>query len=322
MKNSTSGKLQAFYKTFQEGDHILIVINADPDSIASAMAVKRLLWRKVSSVTISNINILDRPDNTAMVSLLDVKMTHIDDIDGTLYNRFVIVDSQPDHHECFAKYTYDAVIDHHPITFSGARFSDIRPEYGATSSIMTQYLRAAGIKPSVKLATGLFHAIKVDTGGFQRKTVIEDMRAFQFLFRHANMHMASKIEQSEIKFDNLKYYKKALTRKILRKDKLFVHLGAVESPDICVNIADFFLKVESVQWSIVSGIYNKTLIIIFRNDGIRKNAGKLASKSFGEIGSAGGHKSAARAEIPVPDLKNIVRSYRSMTLIKWIMKKV
>jgi nanoRNase/pAp phosphatase (c-di-AMP/oligoRNAs hydrolase) len=322
MKNSTIGILQAFYETFQEGDHILIVINADPDSIASAMAVKRLLWRKVSSVTISNINILDRPDNTAMVSHLDVKMTHIDEIDYTLYNSFVIVDSQPDHHECFAKFTYDVVIDHHPITFSGARFSDIRPEYGATSSIMTQYLRAAGIKPSVKLATGLFHAIKVDTCGFQRKTVIEDMRAFQFLFRHANMHIASKIEQSEIKFDNLKYYQKALTRKILRKDKLFVHLGAVDSPDICVNIADFFLKVESVQWSIVSGIYNKTLIIIFRNDGIRKNAGKLASKSFGEIGSAGGHKSAARAEIPVPDLKNIVSSYRSTTLIKWIMKKV
>jgi nanoRNase/pAp phosphatase (c-di-AMP/oligoRNAs hydrolase) len=322
MKNSTSGILQAFYKTFHEGDHILIVINADPDSIASAMAVKRLLWRKVSSVTISNINILDRPDNTAMVSLLDVKMTHIDEIDGTLYNRFVIVDSQPDHHECFAKFTYDVVIDHHPITFSGARFSDIRPEYGATSSIMTQYLRAEGIKPSVKLATGLFHAIKVDTCDFQRKAVIEDMRAFQFLFRHANMHMASKIEQSEIKFDNLKYYKKALTRKILRKDKLFVHLGAVDSPDICVNIADFFLKVESVQWSIVSGIYNKTLILIFRNDGIRKNAGKLASKSFGEIGSAGGHKSAARAEIPVPALKSVVRSFRSTTLIEWIMKTV
>ena len=93
------------------------------------------------------------------------------------------MDSQPDHHECFAKYTYDAVIDHHPITFSGARFSDIRPEYGATSSIMTQYLRAAGIKPSVKLATGLFFAIKTDTSKFERQTLIEDLRAFQFLFR-------------------------------------------------------------------------------------------------------------------------------------------
>jgi nanoRNase/pAp phosphatase (c-di-AMP/oligoRNAs hydrolase) len=70
MTLSASEKLRRFYDSFEGENNVLILINADPDSIASAMAVKRLLWRKVSSVTISNINIIKRPDNIAMIRLL------------------------------------------------------------------------------------------------------------------------------------------------------------------------------------------------------------------------------------------------------------
>jgi len=317
-----SGRLKALYKIFSEDDSVLIMINADPDSMASALAVKRLLWRRVSSVTISNINIVDRPDNIAMIRLLKIKMAHIDDISRSHFNRFVILDSQPNHHELFLKFTYDVVIDHHTETGYEAPYIDIRPEYGAASSMLTEYLKAAGIKPSATLATGLFHAIKTETANFQRKAIIEDMRAFQFLFRHANLHLAGKIEQSGIRFNQLKYYKKALTGRIRNRGKIFAHLGGVENPDICVNIADFFMRIESVHWSIVSGIYNEILVIIFRNDGIRKDAGILSSESFGDIGSAGGHKSAARAEIPVSAIRKEIRSYNAQNILKWIIKKV
>ena len=90
-------KVRQFYKQFTSEDRVLILINADPDAIGSAMAVKRLLWRKVNNVTISNINIIDRPDNCAMVELLGVKLIHIKDLDETRYNRVVMVDSQPSH---------------------------------------------------------------------------------------------------------------------------------------------------------------------------------------------------------------------------------
>ncbi len=75
-------KLKRFYAQFSADDNVLILINADPDSIASAMAVKRLLWHRVAGVTISNINIIKRPDNLAMIRLLGVNMTHVGEIDG------------------------------------------------------------------------------------------------------------------------------------------------------------------------------------------------------------------------------------------------
>ena len=81
------------------------------------------------------------------------------------------------------------------------------------------------------------------------------------------------------------------------------YYGNVVNPDICVIIADFFMRINSVTWSIVSGIWDKKLIIIFRNDGIRKNAGKVAKEGFGKLGNAGGHKNMARAEIALNDLK-------------------
>jgi nanoRNase/pAp phosphatase (c-di-AMP/oligoRNAs hydrolase) len=214
------------------------------------------------------------------------------------------------------------IIDHHPETDVKAGFIDIRPTYGATATILTEYLRAARIKPSVKLATGLFYAIKNDTQNFARKTIIEDVLAFQFLFRYANPHLVNKIEQAEMRLDFLKYYKKAIENMRIRKKRTFTHLGAISSPDVLVLIADFFMKIHSIKWSIVSGIHANNLIIIFRNDGIRKHAGKVASQSFGPYGSAGGHKSMARAEIEINDLKGIVARNSTKKMAQWIIDMV
>ncbi len=319
---AANDKVRQFYNQFTSDDRVLILINADPDAIGSAMAVKRLLWRKVNNITISNINIIARPDNCAMVELLGVKLTHIKDLDQTRFNRVVMVDSQPSHNELFAKFTIDLVIDHHPDTSSKVLFQDIRPKYGATSSIMTEYLRAAKIKPATKLATALLLGIKTDTSNFEQQTLLEDVRSFQYLFRHANKHLIRKIEQSEIRPDYLKYFKKALENRRFRKGKAFVFLGPVPNPDICVLVADFFLKISSIKWSIVAGYHQKKLVIIFRSDGLRKNAGNVAEKGFAEFGSAGGHKAMARAEIDLAILRPIIDHKDDSKVIRWIMNQV
>lgn len=323
MTISIQEKLKRFYSQFTGDDQVLVTINADPDAIACAMAIKRLLWRKVANVTISNINIIKRPDNLAMVELLGVKMVHVDQIKKETFTKFVIVDSQPDHHEKFQPFTYNVIIDHHPVTSTAmAPFIDIKPKYGSAATLVTEYLRAAKIKPSIKLSTALFYAIKTDTSNFEGKSSSEDVRAFQFLFQRANIQLARKIEQSEITIEFLKYFRLALQEKRIRRKRIFVHLGPVVNPDVCVLIADFFMKIHGIRWSIVSGIYNKTLIVIFRNDGLRRDAGKVASGSFRKTGSAGGHKNMARAEIPVSDLKNIVDIKDSEKISAWIISRV
>ena len=321
-KTTRLERLRGLLARFSGEDHVLVIINADPDAIASAMAIKRLLWRKVASVTICHVNVIKRPDNLAMIRLLDVRMTHIDDLSGKRITKTVLLDSQPNHHERFLDTSYEVIIDHHPDTGVKAPFVDIRPKYGATASMMTEYLRAARIKPSTKLATALFHAIKTDTSNFERQTLIEDLKAFQFLFRYANTYLARRIEHADIRFDFLRYFRVALKEMKLRSGRMFVHLGEVVNPDVCVLIADFFMRLTCVDWSVVSGIHEKKLIVIMRNDGIRKNAGKLASLSFGKIGSAGGHRSMSRAEIPIENLPDAVDPYQGKQVSRWIIEQV
>jgi nanoRNase/pAp phosphatase (c-di-AMP/oligoRNAs hydrolase) len=322
MSKSAPEKLRRFYDQFEGQDHVLIVISADPDAIASAMAVSRLLWRRVLSVTISNVNTINRPDNLTMLRLLNVAMVPFSEIDPVQYNTFVIVDSQPDHNESMEQLEPDVIIDHHPDSRPKAPFVDIRPHYGATATILTEYLRAARIKPSVKLATGLFQAIKTDTNGFKGQTVIEDVRAFQYLFRYANMHLARSIEKADLRLSFLKYFKTAFNTMRLRKGRAYVHLGPVVNPDVCVLIADFCMRIISVNWSIVSGTCDKKLVVIFRNDGIRKNAGKVAQKSFGQFGSAGGHRNMARAEVALSDLPEHVDCQDNKRVLRWLINRV
>ena len=321
LTTSKIDKLNQFYDQFTGADHVLIVINADPDAIASAMAVNRLLWRRVTNVTISNINTITRPDNMAMIRLLDVTLIHLSKIDFHFYNKFVIVDSQPVHNESFTDIKFTAVIDHHEDSGCDVPFKDIRPDYGATATIMTEYLRAAKIKLTKPLATGLFHAIKTDTGNFERNATNADIRAFQYLFTHANIHLARRMEQVDLRIDFLEYFKTALNAYALDQNRIFAHLGDLKNPDVCVLIADFFMRINMVTWSLVSGLYENRLVIVIRNDGLRKDAGNVANQLFGQFGPAGGHKNMARAEIPFENIKSEIPDSAPSAITNWIVSK-
>ena len=173
---------------------------------------------------------------------------------------------------------------------------------------MTEYLRAAKIRPSPKLATALFYGIKTDTDNFVRASLPNDINAFRYLYKFTNMNLIKKIESSEITQDTLASFRIAMKRLTFLRDIAFIHMGEVDNPDILVIIADFFLKMAEATWCVVSGSWDEKLIIILRNAGFRFDAGKMAQKLFGQLGSAGGHKDAARAEIPLEAIRKATKS--------------
>ncbi|MDA3916686.1 MAG: DHH family phosphoesterase [Deltaproteobacteria bacterium] len=319
---STRGKLNHFLSLFYNNSKVLVVINADPDSIASAMAVKRLLWRRVKEVVIAYFNKITRPDNLAMIEYTESDLIMLDDIDRENYNIFVIVDSQPDHHEKFSSFDYDAIIDHHPLTDDNARFVDIRPDFGACSTIMTQYLRAKKIKPSLKLAAALMIGIKTDTSNFTRQASLKDIKAFQYLYQFADNNIVVKVERAALNQEDLDFLGKAIKQKKIIHNRVFFHAGNITKPDELVIVADFFLTLVKVNWSVISGIYEKKLIIIFRNDGLRKAAGNTAKEAFSMYGSAGGHKTMARAELDLRLIRKEIKQVNKKVLANWIISKI
>jgi nanoRNase/pAp phosphatase (c-di-AMP/oligoRNAs hydrolase) len=302
-RNTAKDRLREFWDVFQKDDDVLVVINADPDALACGMAVKRLLRYRVKSITIAYPNEVRRLSNITMMEVLKIQTERLQNVKLNDYSKKVMLDSQPSHLPIFENIQFDAIIDHHPLTNSwNATYVDIRSDYGAAASIMVEYLRAAELKPSVHLATALFYAIKVDTHNFEKKARIADAISFRYLFDIANQNLVRKIELSELRMSELGYFKTALAEMKVSKKRLYAHVGRVRSPDVLVIIADFLNQVHDISWVLVSGIHGERLVVIFRCDGYKRNAGKLAEKIFGKLGSAGGHREAARAEVPLKNL--------------------
>ncbi len=278
----------------------LVLINADPDAMASAMALKRILSHRVSDVGIACINEVTRPDNLAMIRYTRLHMERFSPELMTRYDRFALVDSQALHSPLFKDVPFSVIIDHHPLSEAAcqAAYCEIRPEYGATSTLLTEYLYNLGIRPGKLLATALQFGIKSDTASFERKFCDADLRAYQYLARFADHPLLSRIVRSEFHRRWLSFFAKACESMHNAGSGQFVYIGEIENPDILVGIADFFMRVYEFRWVAVSGLYKGTVVVIFRGDGVTRDLGRMASAQFGDIGSAGGHKALARAEFP------------------------
>ena len=294
-------KCKRLLEVVNQEDTLAILIDADPDSISSALALKRFYWRKARKITIYHINKIQRADNLAFIKLLKIDLKHIRHLKAKEISKWALLDSQPHHHSQFEKQQFDIIIDHHPLGGQlKASFVDIKPNYGANATILTEYLRSVKIKPSPELATALFYGIKTDTNNFVRESLPNDINAFRYLYTLINMNIIKKIESSEITKKTLVNYRMAMEHPVFYKDAVLIDMGQVDNPDTLVIIADFFMRLAEVSLSIISGIYDKKLIIIFRSAAFKEDAGKIAEDLFLHLGGfAGGHRSAARAEIPL-----------------------
>ncbi len=318
---SNRDRLKFFLSLFNKSDSVLVLFWADPDAIASAFALKKLLQGRVAKITLSHVNEIRRLNNQVMVELLKIPLIPFKREFLQEYQKIILVDSQPPHREEFREINFTAVIDHHPITNGWqAEFVDIRPEYGATSTILYEYLKTMKLNPNVYLATALIYGVKTDTDNFQKSAQLQDVLAFQRLFKKMNKHLLAKIEASDLKRSELRYFKIALENLKYSGNKAFTYLGKVSNSDILVLVADFLNKVYDTSWVFVGGEYKKNLVIIVRCDGYRKDAGKLISRVFKNMGKAGGHKEKARAEIPFEHVGISPEEFTTATLIRLFRK--
>ncbi|MBF0506943.1 MAG: DHH family phosphoesterase [Nitrospirae bacterium] len=300
IKDEKHHRLKLLRSACDGAQNILILIygNPDPDALASALALKKILDTEKRTVSIGYTGAIGRPENAAMIKRLKIPAFPVSKKAAALAEIIALVDAQPQFFPEISRPRCDIVIDHHPLTDNlSVRFADIRPNYLSASSIMTEYLRAAGVRLTKDLASALFYGIKTDTRHFMGELSDGDLEAIKWLNKKADRYIVEQIDFSQFSQEGLDYFSIALVRKLIVKGVMFSHLGPVPSFDICVQVADFFIRVENVSWALVTGVVGDRLVVIFRNNGIKKDAGLLARKAFSQLGSAGGHKAMGRAEM-------------------------
>jgi nanoRNase/pAp phosphatase (c-di-AMP/oligoRNAs hydrolase) len=284
--------------------HILLQHDPDPDAIGSALALRELLGRNRPTTPIVTFGEVTRPENLAMIRQLDIQIDRIsyDDLhkDGA---RLALLDVQPPY---FVQPLgrVDLVVDHHPKrTAFKARFADLRTNYGATSTIFTEYLRAVGMEPSQRLATALLYGIKTDTLFLERGSNLADLSAFTFLYPFANKTMIARIERPALPREDLEALGRALSRLQLENGVAVLHMGEINREDVIPQMAEFCLQIEGVEWAVVSGLVKERVVISVRNLGYVKSAGEIMKRLYDDIGSAGGHRAMAKAVIPLDRFK-------------------
>jgi nanoRNase/pAp phosphatase (c-di-AMP/oligoRNAs hydrolase) len=300
---TTRARVRRLRDHFAPAERVLIMMqdDPDPDAIASALALKTLLGRGKPAATIATFGTITRPENRAMARLLEIDVEQVKPRALEEYDMLALVDTQPAFFE-EALGDVDLVIDHHPEeTPVRAHLRDVRPSYGATSTILTGYLRAADVKIRERLATALLYGIKTDTLHLERGATRADMEAFAFLHPLANRNLLRRIERPDLPDAALDVLARGLASRRLLEGVMFVHLGAVAYPELVAQFADFLLQVEGAEWSVVSGRVHGELHVSVRNVGWVRAAGDVVRDAFGDLGGAGGHRSMAKAVVRLRD---------------------
>ncbi|NLE45876.1 MAG: hypothetical protein GX620_14235 [Chloroflexi bacterium] len=298
-------RLDALLRAINGLDRLLIMPhnNPDPDAIASALAL-RFLLDQVSKVSgqLAYVGLVGRSENKALVRYLDYpsEPVHVRELDEQV--PWALVDTQPGagNNPWHAGISVAIVIDHHHLreTTALAAFADVRQDIGATSTLLTQYLREANIEPSPRLATALLYGIKSDTLSLSRGARQADVDAYLYLLARADIDALTEIERAQVPAGYFKSLVGTLMSACVYDHVVIAYAGAVVHPDFVAEMADSLLRLQGAQWVIAIGIYRERLVISVRTNG-SGGAGALVQHIVGDRGTAGGHGVLAAGDIPL-----------------------
>lgn len=276
----------------------------DPDSIASAYALQHLLSRRLEVDSIIAFGgTIGRATNRAMVELLGIRLHPLIGVDHAEYGTHCMIDTQPEtgNHSIPDDLPIAIAIDHHPSRQStrSATFTDVRTEFGATSTMMFYYLKAAGLDLPTKLATALLIGIKSDTRGLEREASEADLYAYLEIFPRADLTLMARIENPRIPQRYFEAFHKALEVSTLYDGVVVADMGDVENPDMIAEMADFLIPLDRAEYALVMGRHSGRLHLSMRTRSDEYDAGTTIARVVAEMGTAGGHGKMAGAQIPL-----------------------
>ncbi|HEQ72153.1 MAG TPA: phosphoesterase [Spirochaetia bacterium] len=297
--------IKGFDALFTDDNHLLIVIhnNPDPDAIAAASALKFLVeqrYRAEASITYGGG--IGRAENRVMAKKLKIKMKQLARIKISKYDRIAFIDTQPGaaNHSLPPGRDVHIIIDHHPRRRdTRANVVVIRPEIGATASILTQILRSCGLELTSVLATALSYAISSETQNMKREASRVDLDAYLWVYMKSNMRALGEIIHPKLHHSHFETLLKALHNALLFRNLICLHLGEIPQPEIVSEMADYFLRRERIGAVFATGRFKDSLIVSLRSANAKYNAGKLIKRIVNNTITVGGHDQVAGGFVPI-----------------------
>jgi nanoRNase/pAp phosphatase (c-di-AMP/oligoRNAs hydrolase) len=302
-------KIVGLQSVLEDANRVAILLqdDPDPDGLAGALALRKILGRNAQTAPIVSFGKITRPENLAMVQLLEIEVERVTEKTLNAYDKIAFVDCQPS----FFKdrdIRCDVVIDHHPRSDSASldlcEWIEIDEELGSIATLFTFFLKAAGVEISQRLATALLYGIKTDTLFLNRGVSAKDLEAFVSLYPKVNGALLRRIERPDLPLKYIDSLRRSLKSFKPRGGVGVLIFPEVKSEDWIPQAADFISQIEDVRVAAAGGIVEDNIVISGRNWDPELHCGEIFKENFDRLGSAGGHKSMAKALIPLTTWKH------------------
>jgi len=295
----TKSSLENFIERIVVLDRVIIQAHdfPDHDAISSAYALAHLFQSRGATTLIVYNGNIDRISLSNMIKWLKIPIFHITKVKLTPADKIVTVDG------CIGEQNVldlpgeeIAVIDHHQVTApKNLWFSDVRPEYGATATIIYEYYRLLKLKIPSKVATALMIGLSIDTANLTRGFCDADIRSFAYFNAHAQLDIVNKVCRNEIELNELQLFKHAMESIQIEFGVATVFMTLDCPKNMLGILSDFLLKVNEIDVVIVATEFNGNIQISLRSECPKTNVGLVVREILNnsERGFGGGHSHMA-----------------------------
>lgn len=265
----------------------------DHDAIAAAFALQQLFDKFSQPATICYGGKMHNAALLGAVRELGIQINHIYNTTIKKNAQIIIVDG------CFENlYATDsigrviAVIDHHAASLpyqGNYQFADIRADYGACCTILTEYFQEIGIPPMPNVATALMMGIMMDTAHLTRGVNANDLRAIQYLFPLSDWDKGTKLLRNSLTLSDIDLFMNAIENKRIQDNFCFVQLHREVAADTIGILADFFLSIREIEFTVVVCCHGGKYRLSVRSENNDYGADTVLKRVFAGEGSSGGH---------------------------------
>lgn len=303
----TKERLNELYELIKPGPVLILTHdNPDPDGLASGKGLA-FLFKKAWGINSRLIysGLVARAENKAMLSLLTPEWENQDVLDDLgQFSALILIDTQPGagNHRLSQDLRLTAVIDHHhPIRhgIENVPFVDIRPEIGATVSMVFQYLEVMNIAIDADLATAIFYGVRTDTRALSRDSSPADQYAYFKLLSKIDHEKLVQVEQAGLPRDYFKAFSKGLLSTRVYAHVLVNYQGEIHRPDFSAEMADLLIRYEGIVAVLCMGYHKNILYLSMRTSIDGLDAGTLIQSLVIPPAKAGGHGRSAGGQIPL-----------------------
>ena len=278
----------------------------DPDAIASAYGLQKLLLHFGISSELCYAGRIDKLSATKMLQMFGIEMHSYDRLREHMNESdyIICVDSQKNAGNVTDFIGHEvASIDHHPIFVEpDYQYEDIRIT-GACATLIAEYFAEAGLTPDSDIATALLYGIKMDTLQFTRGVTALDISMFAFLHPLIDQTKMANLERNNMEFNDLSAYGAAIEH-IKVYDTAGFSFIPFSCPDALIGtISDFILSLEEVKIAVICSHRKDGIKLSVRSESSKAHAGELIREAIKEFGNGGGHAGMAGGLIPQKNLE-------------------